>query len=95
MYDVRRILGTPDPKWVELRVQHRDDSQLRTALVEYYLKTHPRASWGHIAGECLYYGKDSALQAAKEWIKHDKGMGVCMDGVGPQYSDHFEKQNLG
>ena len=72
--NVRWILETPDPKWEELRRQHPDHSQLRTALVEYYLKTHPQASWGHIAGECLYRGKDSALQAAKEWIKHDKGM---------------------
>ena len=80
VHDVRKILDTPPSKWEELRAEHPVDSQFRTALVQYYLQTHPCPSWGHIAGGCLYNEKDSALQAAKEWLKPDKGMGVCMAG---------------
>ena len=80
MDDVRVILDTPNAKWEELRAQHPDDSQCRTALVEYYLKTHPCVSWQHIAGRCLYWEEDSALRAAKGWITPDNGMGISMAG---------------
>ena len=68
------IFHTP---WMKLRKQDPDDSQCR---IEYYLQTHPCASWSHVAGGCLRKEEDSALQAAKEWLKPDKGRGFAWLG---------------
>lgn len=68
-----KILQLSSSKWKELSQPDLDDAQCRTALVEYYLKTSPYASWEHIAGRCLYHEKDSALESAKGWIRLTKG----------------------
>ena len=81
VWDVEDILETPGPKKFQLSAQHANERDRRLALVEYYLQTHPRASWEHFAGPCLYYGKESALQELKKRVQPDEGMEIFIAGT--------------
>ena len=82
VYTVENILEIPHPKCVELRGRHGEGTAAhRTALVEYFLHTHPLASWGKVGGGCLYYEEDAALQVVKGNITPDEGEGVCIAGI--------------
>lgn len=71
---VKGILQSPLKEQSALRKQYPDDSQYKEALVKYYLKTEPFASWENIAGQCLCDGIDSAFQRTQSWLKPLKGM---------------------
>lgn len=65
MSTVERILEIPDTKWDQLRRLNPEASPAyyKRALVDYYLHTSPKVTWEALAGRCLYYDQDSAVQA--------------------------------
>ena len=67
------VLQTPIPKESQLRTKCAD---LRLALVNTYLQTHPCASWAHMAGRCLWWEEKLAFCELIKRVKHDKGMEV-------------------
>ena len=72
------ILEIPRPKRSQLRAQHANERDQRVAMVEYYLQTHPLASWEHLAGECLGLEEESALQEVKKGVQPSEGMEICI-----------------
>ena len=57
---VRRFLHVP-----EHMVDHLSDREKKHAVGNYYLQTHPRASWEHLT-QCLYYTEElNAVEKAK------------------------------
>ena len=71
---VEDILETPDPKKSQLKAQHANVRDRRVALVKYYLQTHPRASWEHLAGMCLWAEEESALSEMKKRVQPSEGI---------------------
>ncbi len=70
--DLDRILLTREVKKIELRKLHPDDSDYRTAVIEYYLQTSPYASWEHLGDRYLRV-MQSIFQAVNDRVKPDEG----------------------
>ena len=69
--DVKFIFETPDTKW----------RRNRTAVVDYYLSTSPKASWERLAGRCLYLSQKSPARAIIEGRpKPEEGMEIYRVG---------------
>ena len=90
VFTMERILETPDPKREELRGRHGEGTAAhRTALVEYFLHTHPLVSWGKMGGVCLRCEEDAALQVVKRNITPDEGEGICIADICSEGGGHI------
>ena len=71
---LRLVLGVPGRFVMKLRQQLASSEEEREALVNYFLQTHPCASWESLGGELLYwqYAEDVVRQV-KSHIKPDEG----------------------
>ena len=78
---VEYILETPHPKRSQPGAQHANERDQRAALAEYYLQTHPLASWEHLAGKCLFEEEEYALQEMKKGLQPDEGMEIYIVGT--------------
>ena len=67
------VLEIPDYKRRELREQFPDDEDYKMKIVNFYRNLSPTSSWGHLAGQLLYWGEDAALQRARSLYKPDPG----------------------
>ena len=67
------VLGVPGTKRDEVVQQSGSDDKMREGLVKYYMDTFPNASWEHLGGRLLYWGKDAALEEVKVHIKPTEG----------------------
>ena len=59
------------PLQVKMKLQ-----QNMEGLVNYFLQTHPYASWEWLGGKLLYLEQDKSVQYVKSHIKPDEGMYV-------------------
>ena len=64
-------LDVPWPKEDEIRLQHQ--SQQLASLSAYIVQFIPGISWAVIAGALYFCCEERALQAAKRYIKREKG----------------------
>ena len=53
--------------------QSESEEERRNALVHYWLKTSPYASWQWLSGWCHYDGEESAVSAAKRYVQRAPG----------------------
>ena len=72
--EVVDILGIARQKRHQLRAQHANDDDFRTALIVHYLQTSPYTSWGALGGKCLESEEESALFVCQKKMQHDKGI---------------------
>ena len=64
------ILEVPESKRDEIRQQR---SNYREAVVDYFIKYSPFASWGWLAGELYHWEEHEALSAIMLFIKRTPG----------------------
>ena len=65
--EVRRCLCVP-----EHMVDHLSDREKKHAVCNYYLQTHPRASWEDLIEDLYYTEQFNAMEKAKQHLP--KGM---------------------
>ena len=68
------VLEVPENIVMKLRQQSGSNEVEREGLVNYFLQTHPYASWEWLGGKLLYWQHhENAVQHVKSHIKPDEG----------------------
>lgn len=68
----RRVLGIPDSKLQEIKLQSSSEKDKRKSVGVYWVKTDPCASWSKLARVLYQNGEERALALMKQYIS--KGM---------------------
>ena len=68
-------LGVLDQVMDQIRASpsYSSENERRTAALQYYLKTLPRASWSKIAGALWFLEEHAALETVKQYLPHKRG----------------------
>ena len=73
-----RWLGVPVAKRTEIDSKYSTDEKKKEALMDYWLRCSPVASWGRLAGELYYMGEKQSLQLLQRHLKRTTGMLMMM-----------------
>ena len=74
------VLEVPLPKRDEVKQQSASVEEMKEGLLKYYVDTYPNASWEHLGGKLLLWGKEKAMEEVKVHTKPTEGeYGVSID----------------
>ena len=63
----------PDSKLLQIRQQSSTEREKCLALGDYWVNTHPYASWKRLARNLYHSGEERPVAAMKQYLQQDQG----------------------